>query len=166
MEWLFKPLIHFPHREMKDKCGPIQDILTHCGAFCPKFFCGRKCLRASQFVISKQRHRLEQYSLLFPISFLPGTMLYLINCVSCGSSLPIVGKIHQCIPPLYGKSAAAQTQQSKESWRHIEPIEPDTWCNAAAIYPQSHIAQKLPPQRKCRAAISPALRYEGRFLWF
>lgn len=132
----------------------------------PKCFCARKCLRASQFVISKQRHRLEQYSLLFPISFLPGTLLYLINCVLCGSSHSIVGKVHQRIPPLYGESAAAQTQQSKPSSRHIEPIGPDTWCNAEAIYPQSHIAQKLPPQRERRAAISPAPRYEGRFCGF
>lgn len=165
MEWLFIASIYFPHGEMNDECVSTR-LFNTLLCILPKCFCGRKCLRDSQFVISKQRHRLEQYSLLFPISFLSGTLLYLINCVSCGSSHSIVGQIHQCIPPLYGKSAAAQTQQSKERWRHIEPIEPDTWCNAAAIYPQSHISQKLPPQRERGAAISPASRYEGRFCGF
>lgn len=94
-----------------------------------------------------------------------GAMLYLINRVSCGSSHPIVGRVQEWNPlSPHGKSAAAQTQQSKESRRHIEPIEADSWCNAAAMYPQTHIAQKPPPQRKCRAAIPAASRYEGRFL--
>lgn len=34
MELLFKALIDFPHREMKDKYVPAQDFSTRCCAFC------------------------------------------------------------------------------------------------------------------------------------
>ena len=99
-ERLFRALIHFPNREMKDECVPTQDSSNRLLCILPECFCGRKCLRAPQFVISKQRHHLEQYSLLFPISFLPGARLYLISSVSCGSSHPYCWQSALVYPPV------------------------------------------------------------------
>lgn len=114
----------------------------------------RKCLGASQFVISKQRQQLEQFPHLFPISPLPSTLLSLLLL----ANLPVYSP---CTASC--KSAAGQTLKSKERRRHIEPIEPDRWCNAPAIYPQSHIIHKLPPERReCSLAISSVSRYKER----
>lgn len=32
--WLFEASIHFPHREMKDKCVSAQDVSVWCSVFC------------------------------------------------------------------------------------------------------------------------------------
>lgn len=87
-------------------------------------FCGRKCLRFSICHIKAEtlletilppvpnflspQHNVVPHQLCF-MWFLPSY---------CWQNAKVY-------PPLYGKSAAAQTQQSKGSWRHIEPIEPD-----------------------------------------
>lgn len=130
-------------------CPNIRLFTTLC--ILHKYFCGRKCLRAS---ICQIKVETLLGTILPPVpNFLSPRHTVVPHQVCFMWFLPFYcwPDPAVCPPSLYGESAAAQTQQSKESLRHIEPIEADTWCNAVAIYPQSHISQKPPPQREQRS---------------
>lgn len=106
----------------------VSNFSCFCFIHCLNSFCGLQCFRASQFVISKQRRCLEQYSLLFPISFFPQHRAAVPHQLCFMWFLPpYCWQNPTSVYPTACKvnSAAAQTRQSKESRRHIEPIEPD-----------------------------------------